>query len=93
MRRAARQGAAFALLGDFLRSSTNKVYSLQQTPAAPDEETELEAFISGLVASGRYSSQDAVLREAVRLFQERKTQLAAPDAAIGRGLGTSPPVA
>ncbi len=32
---------------------------------------QLETFVSGLVASGRYRSPDEVLREAVRLFQER----------------------
>ena len=46
----------------------------------------LETFVSDLVASGRYGSQDEVLREAVRLFQEREAKLAYLDAAIGRGL-------
>lgn len=46
----------------------------------------LESFVSGLVASGRYRSPDEVLREAVRLFQEREAKLSALDAAIDRGL-------
>ena len=46
----------------------------------------LETFVSDLVASGRYGSQDEVLREAVRLFQVREAKLAYLDAAIGRGL-------
>ena len=46
----------------------------------------LETFVSGLVASGRYLSQDEVLREAVRLFQEREAKLASLDTAIARGL-------
>ncbi len=46
---------------------------------------QLETFVSGLVASGRYHSPDEVLREAVRLFQERETRLATLDAAIERG--------
>jgi antitoxin ParD1/3/4 len=47
---------------------------------------QLETFVSGLVASGRYRSQDEVLREAVRLFQEREEKFATLDAAINRGL-------
>ena len=46
----------------------------------------LESFVSGLVASGRYGSPDEVLREALRLFQERETRIAALDAALERGL-------
>jgi len=47
---------------------------------------QLETFVSGLVASGRYRSPDDVLREAVRLFQEREAKLAALDVSINRGL-------
>jgi antitoxin ParD1/3/4 len=46
----------------------------------------LETFVQGLVASGRYHSRDEVLREALRLFQEREARLATLDAAIARGL-------
>jgi antitoxin ParD1/3/4 len=46
----------------------------------------LETFVSSLVASGRYSSENDVLREAVRLFQEREAKLVDLDAAIARGL-------
>lgn len=46
----------------------------------------LETFVSGLVTSGRYPSESEVLREAVRLFQEREAKLASLDAAIARGL-------
>jgi antitoxin ParD1/3/4 len=46
----------------------------------------LESFVSSLVASGRYASPEEVLREALRLFQEREARLAALDAAIERGL-------
>ncbi len=46
----------------------------------------LETFVSGLVATGRYPSQNEVLREAVRMFQEREAKLASLDAAIARGL-------
>ncbi len=49
-------------------------------------ERKLESFFRGLVASGRYPTSDEVLREAVRLFQEREATLAALDAAISRGL-------
>jgi antitoxin ParD1/3/4 len=47
---------------------------------------ELEAFVARLVASGRYNSKSEVLREGVRLIQDRKTRLAALDAAIARGV-------
>jgi antitoxin ParD1/3/4 len=46
----------------------------------------LESFVSKLVASGRYNSKSEVLREGVRLIQERETRLAALDASIARGL-------
>jgi antitoxin ParD1/3/4 len=46
----------------------------------------LERFVNKLVASGRYHSKSEVLREGVRLIQERETRLAALDAAIARGL-------
>jgi antitoxin ParD1/3/4 len=46
----------------------------------------LEAFVTKLVATGRYNSKSEVLREGVRLVQEREARLATLDAAITRGL-------
>jgi antitoxin ParD1/3/4 len=46
----------------------------------------LEGYISKLVASGRYNSKSEVLREGIRLVQERETRLAALDASLARGL-------
>lgn len=46
----------------------------------------LEMFVSALVATGRYNSKSEVLREGVRLIQEREVRLAALDASIARGL-------
>lgn len=46
----------------------------------------LESFVKKLVASGRYHSKSEVLREGVRLIQEREARLAALDVSIGRGL-------
>ncbi|MBO9622339.1 MAG: type II toxin-antitoxin system ParD family antitoxin [Sphingomonas sp.] len=47
---------------------------------------QLEAFVSQLVATGRYNSKSEVLREGVRLIQDRETRLAALDASIARGI-------
>lgn len=46
----------------------------------------LERFVAGLVASGRYNSKSEVLREGVRLVQEREARLTALDLSIKRGL-------
>jgi antitoxin ParD1/3/4 len=46
----------------------------------------LESFVAQLVASGRYNSKSEVLREGVRLVQEREAHLAALEAALARGL-------
>jgi antitoxin ParD1/3/4 len=46
----------------------------------------LEAFVAALVETGRYNSKSEVLREGVRLIQEREARLAALDASISRGL-------
>ena len=48
---------------------------------------QLEGYIAKLVASGRYNSKSEVLREGVRLVQERETKLVALDVSIARGLG------
>ncbi len=50
---------------------------------------QLEAFVSRLVKTGRYGSKSEVLREGVRLIQEREAQLAALDTVIGRALAAS----
>jgi antitoxin ParD1/3/4 len=47
---------------------------------------QLETFVAGLVESGRYNSKSEVLREGVRMVQDREARLAALDAAIMRGL-------
>jgi antitoxin ParD1/3/4 len=46
----------------------------------------LEKFVTKLVATGRYRSKSEVLREGVRLIQERETRLTALDASIARGV-------
>jgi len=46
----------------------------------------LEAVVTQLVESGRYNSKSEVLREGVRLVEEREKRLAALDAALARGL-------
>jgi antitoxin ParD1/3/4 len=46
----------------------------------------LERFVDDLLRGGRYNSKSEVLREGVRLIQDREAKLAALDAAIARGL-------
>lgn len=48
--------------------------------------SQLEGFVKQLVEAGRYGSKSEVLREGVRLLQDRETRLAALDASIARGL-------
>ncbi|QTG16654.1 type II toxin-antitoxin system ParD family antitoxin (plasmid) [Agrobacterium tumefaciens] len=47
---------------------------------------QLESYIQQLVNTGRYGSKSEVLREGVRLVQERETRLVALDASIVRGI-------
>lgn len=47
---------------------------------------QLEAFVTTLVETGRYNSKSEVLREGIRLIQERETRLAVLDQSITRGL-------
>ena len=55
-------------------------------PISADLGEKLESYVDGLVKSGRYHSKSEILREGVRLVQERETKLAALDEAIARGL-------
>ena len=47
---------------------------------------QLEDFISRAVRNGRYGSRSEVLREGVRLVQEREMRLEELDRALARGL-------
>lgn len=46
----------------------------------------LENVVDKLVSEGRYNSKSEVLREGVRLVQERQARLANLDEALARGL-------
>ncbi len=46
----------------------------------------LEAFVNQLVESGRYNSKSEVLREGVRIIQDREARLLAFDRAIAQGI-------
>jgi antitoxin ParD1/3/4 len=48
--------------------------------------TTLETYVDSLVEKGRYGSKSEVVREGIRLVQERESRLAALDAAIELGL-------
>ena len=47
---------------------------------------QLERFVSKLVETGRYNSKSEVLREGIRLIQERETRLSVLDQSLARGL-------
>ncbi|MBZ9661257.1 type II toxin-antitoxin system ParD family antitoxin [Mesorhizobium sp. ESP-6-4] len=46
----------------------------------------LEDVVNRLVKTGRYNSKSEVLREGVRLVEEREKRLATLDAALARGV-------
>jgi len=48
--------------------------------------TRLEDIVNQLVNTGRYNSKSEVLREGVRLVEEREKRLAALDAALAKGI-------
>jgi antitoxin ParD1/3/4 len=50
---------------------------------------QLETYIAKLVESGRYGSKSEVLREGVRLIQDRESRLAAMDVLIAKGIADS----
>jgi antitoxin ParD1/3/4 len=45
-----------------------------------------EAFVQGQLASGRYNNASEVLRDALRLMEERERRLSALDSVIERGI-------
>lgn len=49
----------------------------------------LETFVDQLVRKGRYNSRSEVLREGVRIIQEREARLAELEASILRGIADS----
>ena len=48
-----------------------------------------EKFVSSLVSSGRYNSKSEVLREGLRLLQEREQRLLALNRSLDRGLAAA----
>ena len=48
--------------------------------------SQLESYVAKLVESGRYNSKSEVMREGIRLIQERETRLAVLDQALARGM-------
>jgi len=55
-------------------------------PSSVNLGEKLEAFIAEAVTKGRYGSRSEVLREGVRLVQEREAQWARFEAEIQKGL-------
>jgi len=58
-------------------------------PISADLGPSLEKYVASLVDSGRYNSKSEVIREGIRLVQERETRLQALDAAIRRGIAAA----
>ncbi len=48
--------------------------------------SQLESYVITLIETGRYHSKSEVLREGVRLIQDREARLTALDASITRGV-------
>ena len=55
-------------------------------PSSVNLGEQLESFISQAVRNGRYGSRSEVLREGVRMVQEREQRLEQLDQALARGL-------
>ena len=47
---------------------------------------QLESFVAKLVETGRYNSKSEVIREGIRLIQEREARLTVLDQALARGI-------
>ena len=58
-------------------------------PMSVDLGKRLESTVNRLVKKGRYNSRSEVLREGVRLVEEREKALAKLDAALERGMANS----
>jgi antitoxin ParD1/3/4 len=48
-----------------------------------------ETFVQAQLSSGRYNNASEVLRDALRLMEDRERHLAALDSAVARGLADS----
>jgi antitoxin ParD1/3/4 len=55
-------------------------------PSSVDLGRKLEDVVEKLVSDGRYNSRSEVIREGVRLVEEREKRLAELDLALDRGL-------
>lgn len=55
-------------------------------PISADLGPKLEKYVAKLVETGRYNSKSEVIREGIRLVQEREARLQALDAAVQRGI-------
>jgi antitoxin ParD1/3/4 len=55
-------------------------------PSSVDLGPKLESVVAKLVSKGRYNSKSEVIREGVRLVEEREKRLAELDRVLDRGL-------
>jgi antitoxin ParD1/3/4 len=58
-------------------------------PISADLGAKLESYVDELVASGRYNSKSEVIREGLRLLEERETRLKALQSEIAKGTADS----
>ena len=55
-------------------------------PISADLGSTLENYVNKLVEEGRYNSKSEVLREGIRLVQDRESRLATLQAALAKGM-------
>jgi antitoxin ParD1/3/4 len=74
------------LLCSWRAISFNAIGRRVQMPSSYTLGKHFETFVQAQLASGRYNNASEVVRDALRLMEERERRLAALDAALVRGI-------